>query len=383
MAEHPGIGAKIKGLLAQGTDSPLFGLGMGLLQAGVEGKGLGTGLLQGLGGAATMVSANQATALAEEERATQEADRQRRMGIEDEALKRKQLQFDQDQDTRKGKLEGLRGALASGLPGGPLGPREQVLQDMYQAGDIGAGEQLLGQRLAPEQGPQFLKGDSFFNPSTGEFITAPSAQADTAKLAQDQANLERKLAQEDFKNENTLYKAYETDQGTKEFRDQGAALERLLSAPTNPPKGSKGASDYALLMNFAKALDPRSVVRESEFQLVGKAGGAKDYLMGLYTQLKSGQRLTPPMREDLKTTGKQAFKPTLDKQKVTRQAYVDRAERAGINAAGVRDFTSNYDKYFLPTEAPVSKLPGALAAGNTPKLGIDWSTASDDELLGL
>lgn len=62
--------------------------------------------------------------------------------------------------------------------------------------------------------------------------------------------------------------------------------------------------DQALIMMFNKALDPASVVRESEFAMTAAGTSAINRLENLVKQYKTGQKLSPQMRADLVNTMK-------------------------------------------------------------------------------
>jgi hypothetical protein len=75
-----------------------------------------------------------------------------------------------------------------------------------------------------------------------------------------------------------------------------AQVESLAAGPQN------GATDQALIMAFNKAMDPGSVVRESEFAQTQNGGGLVSKMDAYVQQLRSGQKLTPEMRENIRNT---------------------------------------------------------------------------------
>jgi hypothetical protein len=60
-----------------------------------------------------------------------------------------------------------------------------------------------------------------------------------------------------------------------------------------------GAGDIAGIFSFMKSLDPRSTVRESEFQLPGSAGGLYDKILGALSNAQGEGRLGPETRKQL------------------------------------------------------------------------------------
>lgn len=63
--------------------------------------------------------------------------------------------------------------------------------------------------------------------------------------------------------------------------------------------GVNGAADLALIFNFMKAMDPRSVVRESEVEMAANTGGLPSKIKSMITKVVDGQLLTPDERKNL------------------------------------------------------------------------------------
>jgi len=60
-----------------------------------------------------------------------------------------------------------------------------------------------------------------------------------------------------------------------------------------------GAQDLALIFNFMKALDPRSIVRESEFDMAASTSGVPTYIASYLQKIQSGEILKPEERKKL------------------------------------------------------------------------------------
>lgn len=60
-----------------------------------------------------------------------------------------------------------------------------------------------------------------------------------------------------------------------------------------------GAGDLAMIIAYAKVLDPRSVVREGELVMAQETGSVGQSLTNLYNQVKNGQKLDPTLRKNL------------------------------------------------------------------------------------
>jgi hypothetical protein len=85
------------------------------------------------------------------------------------------------------------------------------------------------------------------------------------------------------------------------------ATDMVLSQVDQVAHRSKNPTpqdDHALIMMFNKALDPQSVVRESEFAMTASGTSAINRLENLVKQYKTGEKLSPQMRADLVNTMK-------------------------------------------------------------------------------
>ena len=85
------------------------------------------------------------------------------------------------------------------------------------------------------------------------------------------------------------------DKNTTEHRQAISQIDRLGSLLDE----ASGAGDIAAIFTFMKALDPRSVVRESEFQLPTGAGGVVDRALNTVDRWKKGQLLGDVARRDI------------------------------------------------------------------------------------
>jgi hypothetical protein len=72
----------------------------------------------------------------------------------------------------------------------------------------------------------------------------------------------------------------------------------------NRSKNPTAQDDQALITMFNKALDPSSVVRESEFAMTAQGASAIGRLENLVRKHVTGNKLSPEMRSDLVNTMK-------------------------------------------------------------------------------
>ena len=74
------------------------------------------------------------------------------------------------------------------------------------------------------------------------------------------------------------------------------AYHRLMVSLTTP---QSGPADIAAIFGFMKTLDPRSVVRESEFQVAAEAGGIWDKITNLKEKYDAGEVLPDRVRDEM------------------------------------------------------------------------------------
>lgn len=74
-----------------------------------------------------------------------------------------------------------------------------------------------------------------------------------------------------------------------DFTSQRDAYNRILASAKDPSP----AGDLALIFNYMKLLDPRSVVREGEFATAENSAGVPTRIRNWYNKILSGRRLGP------------------------------------------------------------------------------------------
>ena len=143
-------------------------------------------------------------------------------------------------------------------------------------------------------------------PGTSFAVTMDPAQQDTSKRGWAGLNLEREkfVYQQDkdaadqqnalkdgsAKFVESIRKEYNALQPVQNYRAAAPLLESAKNAPDTP------AGDLDVIYAVGKALDPNSVVREGELNLVIKAGSPAERLAGIANYIKGGGRLSPAQR---------------------------------------------------------------------------------------
>lgn len=121
---------------------------------------------------------------------------------------------------------------------------------------------------------------------------------------------------------------------TDDFRkvqDSYNRIQASIPAPGERP----GISDVALIFNFMKMLDPGSVVRESEFMTVGKAGGLPQQVQIMFNRLDEGGFLEEGLRKDVIRKSDALYQAQQLSYQRLKEDYTQRAQRKGINIKDV------------------------------------------------
>jgi hypothetical protein len=90
-----------------------------------------------------------------------------------------------------------------------------------------------------------------------------------------------------------LRKEFNTLPAVKTYNDVKPIVESARKAPDTPQ------GDFALIYGVGKVLDPNSVVREGEMNMVIASGSPAQRVQGYLAQLQGKGRLTPSMRKEL------------------------------------------------------------------------------------
>lgn len=190
-----------------------------------------------------------------------------------------------------------------------------------------------GMQLAEKQNMREEKNLQRMEKATDATIRYQDAQAQ-AELAEHQQKIldEQKrggLNEEQAKLSNDLFTKLRSSEPVKQLaalNSQYSALENLIMSKDK----LEGPGDIAIVFTFMKSLDPRSVVRESEFEVAAKAGGLPEQFVNQYTKLKDGSFLTPEMRRNFLKAARQAAGSYVNSANIERQAYVDQGGRFGL-----------------------------------------------------
>lgn len=209
----------------------------------------------------------------------------------------------------------------------------------------------------PKQ-PGQMRGQELGNAEKAATLpyVAPKAAADAQKSQQEVAD--RPYARGD-----KLRDDFNALQAVKEYR---TALPSLMAGLKSKPDGQ---GDNALIYAYAKAMDPGSVVRESE---MGMATSTGSYIEGAVANLKKqlgiagGGQLSPATRANLRREMNSKVAQLAKAYGVARSDYQQMAQRQGVNPADVvgrspaEPFLKEYSAALKQSGMTLADAPSAL-----------------------
>tara|TARA_R110000868_G_scaffold93964_2_gene259768 strand:- start:1334 stop:2659 length:1326 start_codon:yes stop_codon:yes gene_type:complete len=169
--------------------------------------------------------------------------------------------------------------------------------------------------------------------------------------------------QKGFENEMKLGGAFKQEPIYKDFSDMKSSYGQVISAlGQGTPIG-----DVAGATKVMKLLDPGSVVRESELGIAMSAAGRMDRLQNYFTNMMSGQKLTPTQREDFKALSNELYAAAGDAYNKKRKEYEEFGTAYGFKNLGTALGT--------PATVPSVMRGGGGGGGATrPSLGNIFGT---------
>ena len=139
------------------------------------------------------------------------------------------------------------------------------------------------------------------------------------------------------------------------FREAIAKHRQLVEAlDINNPAG-----DIAAVFSFMKALDPTSVVRESEYQVVAGAGGIMDKIRQIEEKFSTGNFLPPAVKESLRAYADQLMEINMMTFDAGRASALNKIGRFGVtdeNGLAQRFIGGDVFSEFRP-ETPQAPTP--------------------------
>ena len=129
--------------------------------------------------------------------------------------------------------------------------------------------------------------------------------------------------------EATFRKEYIT--GAKDYRSIVDFYSKALAARDL----KTGAGDIAIIFNYMKMLDPRSVVREGEQATAQNAGGVDRRWRNWYNKVRTGQMLPDEVRQEILQATDSLFREQYARHQRYKKQYTDLAINADVDATQV------------------------------------------------
>lgn len=332
-------------------DNPLMSIGQGLLAAGGYSTmpiSTGQGLAQGM----EIYRAHQ-------QRAVEQQLAREKLTAYQQARVAEQQERERAERQRRAQQEAIREAAA----------RDPRFAQIAQLAGVPGFEDMAGQymfKLATQQ-PERIEpkvvGSSLVNPVTGEVVYREPRAPAQPRLYEVDGRLVNASGQVVYEGDpqgggpkfgdvTTVRKEYQAE--SRNWTGVRDAYERINAAkPT-------AAGDMSLIFSFMKALDPGSVVRESEYATAQNAAGVPDQIRNLWNRVKDGQRLNPAQREDFKAQARELVAAAAATQRQREEQYRGIAARAGMNEKDVvRDLLGPYRNLTGFQAAPAPAAPPA------------------------
>lgn len=127
--------------------------------------------------------------------------------------------------------------------------------------------------------------------------------------------------------------------------------------------------DIAAIFGFMKMLDPTSVVREGEFAVAASAGGLFARMQIIMQQAEDGQRLTPPMRQEIMALSNELVKTYNEAYKNKRSGYQKEFERYQYQNDEIDELLGSAPK--IDTESSIENINYTVPNDTFTGLGID------------
>lgn len=200
-----------------------------------------------------------------------------------------------------------------------LGPNDRVTEDKIPLIAQAIREFENGSRSASNGAPSATPA------ATGGARVV--AQGQNNGLSQAERNAEQRFARQDRSDSRQLRKDFESQDGVKEYETVRSAYNRLQALT----RSGTATDDTAVGFEFMKMLDPTSVVRESEYALVGQSQGIGGQALVALQRLSTGQRLTPELRRNLVDTAGRVFEGRQQRYNELVNQYRGYAEEDGFD----------------------------------------------------
>ena len=258
----------------------------------------------------------------------------------------------------KALLDAMSGRQKFGAPQTFMRGGQPVMVRYNELGE----EQVMSGATPYEAAPSGIKEYQF---AVQQGFPGTFQQFDTArkKAGASSVTVPIDIGQKGFENERGLGKDFRSEPIYKDFSDMQTAYSQVVSSL----KQGTPIGDVAGATKVMKLLDPGSVVRESELGIAMAAGGRMDRLQNYFSNMMSGQKLTPQQRDDFERLSNELYAAAGQAYNQKRAEYMQMGDAYGFKNLG----TVLGKPATLPTimRAPVAAPAAGGAATARPSLG--------------
>lgn len=179
---------------------------------------------------------------------------------------------------------------------------------------------------------------------------------------------------EKIKMERDLRKDYKTSNAS--FREQRRAMDTINNSYNVNAAGiykGTGPGDVAIITGFMKMLDPRSIVRETEFAMAQDTAGMYNRLKGMMKGWKTGETLSDDARKQMVQLMDKYWDATQVHMTGRRDDAIKDAEEYKLDPKRIVGREA-YSEYKKPKKAPAAQAPAAQTPAAQPPVGGGFSS---------
>jgi hypothetical protein len=189
-----------------------------------------------------------------------------------------------------------------------------------------------------------------------------------------------KMKSETNKLEMDLFKEFNADTRIKKHRiiaQKAAEIDLMAQDPS-------AQANMSVITNFAKLLDPDSVVRESEFQSAANTMGGIDKTVSLWDRWRSGKPIDQKTAMKFAEVAKKIAANSAIEYNAAVQDYTDRAQKYGADPKYVIGRAPDYAgaKKVTPIDGStgvVAPAPEAPMISEKDKQALDWANSNPED----
>lgn len=214
-----------------------------------------------------------------------------------------------------------------------------------------------GKRVEDDSG-NFINYDKVEQSSIGKDETKVNIfeKKDDAKPKQDAVFAPLNLKQKE--NFIKVKDKYQTKQFVKDYNDKLGHMDNVFTAYNQVYELDRpGAGDLALIFSFMKMLDPRSVVREGEFEVAKKVGGPADFLVQTANYIKNGGILSDLTRRSFRDLAFAQYKNATANLQTQNAEEIKVGDVLGLEKNVIESYIKTPKQYTLATDTYKIILP--------------------------